>query len=70
MAKGKKVNKVKDSPNTLVLFPEAEAIQKPDITQEDEKPTLEITTLWDYPRQSYGKTPKGDNKFQGEYPST
>lgn len=36
---------------------------------EDEKPPLETTTLWDYPRQSYGKTPKGDNKFQGVTPA-
>jgi DNA modification methylase len=39
------------------------------ITQEDEKPPLETTTLWDYPRQSYGKKPKGDNKFQGVTPA-
>jgi len=69
MGKGNKVNKVKDSPTTLTLFPEAEAIQKPDITQEDEKPLLETTTLWDYPTQSYGKTRKGDNKFQGVTPA-
>lgn len=35
----------------------------------DEKPTLETTTLWDYPKQSYGKKPKGDNKFQGVTPA-
>ncbi|MEM2917363.1 MAG: DNA methyltransferase [Candidatus Bathyarchaeia archaeon] len=36
---------------------------------EDEKPLLEATTLWDYPRQSYGKTPKGDNKYPGVTPA-
>jgi len=36
---------------------------------EEEKPHLETTTLWDYPTQSYGKTPKGDNKFQGVTPA-
>lgn len=36
---------------------------------EDEKPRLESTTLWDYPRQSYGKTPKGDNKYAGVTPA-
>ena len=36
---------------------------------EDEKPPFETTTLWDYPRQSYGKKPKGDNKFQGVTPA-
>lgn len=35
----------------------------------DEKPKLEATTLWDYPKQSYGKTPKGDNKYPGVTPA-
>ena len=35
----------------------------------DEKPPFETTTLWDYPKQSYGRTPKGDNKFQGVTPA-
>lgn len=35
----------------------------------DEKPRLESTTLWDYPRQSYGKTPKGSNKYAGVTPA-
>jgi len=34
-----------------------------------EKPILEATTLWDYPRQSYGKTPKGNNKYPGVTPA-
>lgn len=29
----------------------------------------EATTLWDYPTQSYGKTPKGDNKYPGVTPA-
>lgn len=36
---------------------------------EEEKLQLEATTLWDYPRQSYGKTPKGDNKYPGVTPA-
>jgi DNA modification methylase len=36
---------------------------------ENEKPRLESTTLWDYPRQSYGKTPKGSNKYAGVTPA-
>jgi DNA modification methylase len=36
---------------------------------EAEKPKLEATTLWDYPRQSYGKTPKGNNKYAGVTPA-
>ncbi len=36
---------------------------------ESEKPRLESTTLWDYPKQSYGKTPKGSNKYAGVTPA-
>ena len=35
---------------------------------EEGKPPIEATTLWDYPRQSYGKTPKGNNKYPGVTP--
>ncbi len=35
----------------------------------DEMPPFETTTLWDYPKQSYGKKPKGNNKFQGVTPA-
>ncbi|MGB9627719.1 MAG: DNA methyltransferase [Thermodesulfobacteriota bacterium] len=35
----------------------------------NEKPTLEATTLWDYPKQSYGNTPKGNNKYAGVTPA-
>ena len=38
------------------------------LTKED-KPTLESTTLWDYPTQSYGRTPKGNNKYAGVTPA-
>jgi len=37
--------------------------------EEKEKPPFETTTLWDYPKQSYGKKPKGNNKFQGVTPA-
>lgn len=30
---------------------------------------LQATTLWDFPRQSYGKTKKGDNKYAGVIPA-
>ena len=33
------------------------------------KPRLESTTLWDYPKQSYGSTPKGSNKYAGVTPA-
>ncbi len=38
-------------------------------TVQEEKPPFETTTLWDYPKQSYGKRPKGNNKFQGVTPA-
>jgi len=34
-----------------------------------EKLTLDATTLWDYPKQSYGTTPKGNNKYAGVTPA-
>jgi len=39
------------------------------IIDEDEKPKLETTTLWDYPTQSYGKLSKGNNKYPGVTPA-
>jgi len=36
---------------------------------ESEKPRLESTTHWDYPKQSYGTTPKGSNKYAGVTPA-
>jgi len=36
---------------------------------EEEIPLLESTTLWDFPRQSYGLTPKGDNRYAGVTPA-
>jgi DNA modification methylase len=35
----------------------------------EEIPQLEATTLWDFPKQSYGKTPKGNNKYPGVTPA-
>lgn len=34
-----------------------------------DKPNLEPTTLWDFPRQSYGKFPKGNWQFNGVTPA-
>ena len=36
---------------------------------EVEIPIIEATTLWDFPRQSYGVTKKGDNKYSGVTPA-
>jgi DNA modification methylase len=36
---------------------------------EKEIPIIEATTLWDFPRQSYGITKKGNNKYSGVTPA-
>jgi DNA modification methylase len=38
-------------------------------SQVEKLPKLQPTTLWDFPRQSYGTTPKGDNKYAGVTPA-
>jgi DNA modification methylase len=35
----------------------------------EEIPQLQATTLWDFPKQSYGKTQKGDNNYSGVTPA-
>jgi len=45
----------------------SERIKQIDI--EEEIPLVEATTLWDFPRQSYGLTPKGNNKYHGVTPA-
>jgi DNA modification methylase len=35
----------------------------------EEVPQMQSTTLWDFPRQSYGNTPKGNNKYAGVTPA-
>ncbi|MCK4308019.1 DNA methylase [candidate division WOR-3 bacterium] len=39
------------------------------VKKQDQELILESTTLWDFPKQSYGKKPKGNNKFQGVTPA-
>ncbi|MGM0686911.1 MAG: DNA methyltransferase [Promethearchaeati archaeon] len=36
---------------------------------ETEIPLVEATTLWDFPKQSYGLIPKGNNKYAGVTPA-
>ena len=36
---------------------------------EEEVPLIEATTFWDFPRQSYGLTRKGNNKYAGVTPA-
>jgi len=61
----------KDDITTRLILQEKEKIKKHinerDI--EDEIPLIESTTFWDFPKQSYGLTPKGDNKYPGVTPA-
>ncbi|MDI9386056.1 MAG: DNA methyltransferase [Spirochaetota bacterium] len=36
---------------------------------EDKTLQIQTTTLWDFPTQNYGKTPHGNNKYQGVTPA-
>ena len=40
-----------------------------EIDIEEEIPLVEATTFWDFPKQSYGLTPKGNNKYAGVTPA-
>ncbi len=61
----------KNSSNAELILKEQEKIKarinERDI--EDEIPIIESTTFWDFPKQSYGLTPKGDNKYPGVTPA-
>jgi DNA modification methylase len=58
-----------DSKAWGLLTPDYRKNNKQNAAPEEEKPKLESTTLWDFPRQSYGKTPKGNNKYAGVTPA-
>ncbi|MGC8764589.1 MAG: DNA methyltransferase [Brevinematia bacterium] len=42
---------------------EKKNLTKEQIIDEEYRPIIFSTTLWDYPKQSYGDTPKGNNKY-------
>lgn len=65
---------IKEKSSGYLLNPIQEIIEKikncngqTDI--EEEIPLIEATTFWDFPKQSYGLTPKGDNKYAGVTPA-
>jgi DNA modification methylase len=45
------------------------SLKIPKKNADDNNPRLETTTLWDYPRQNYGKSQKGSNKYAGVTPA-
>jgi len=60
-----------DKDTTLLILNEKEKVDKNknDVDIEEEIPMLEATTMWDFPRQSYGITPKGNNRYPGVTPA-
>ena len=66
-------NVIGNDENTAIkqILKEKEKIKKHmnKIDIEREIPIIESTTCWDFPRQSYGLTPKGDNKYPGVTPA-
>ncbi len=61
-----------DSHNTRELITQEkqrirDSIHKVDV--ETEIPLVEPTTFWDFPKQSYGSTPKGNNRYPGVTPA-
>ena len=63
------------APNSALSNPELWAIEamikerRNEVDIDEEIPIIESTTLWDFPRQSYGLTPKGNNKYPGVTPA-
>ncbi|MBI2857678.1 MAG: DNA methylase [Chloroflexi bacterium] len=60
-----------DDEGSRPLLTELESIihSNAQVDIEDEIPLVEATTFWDFPRQSYGLTPKGNNKYAGVTPA-
>jgi DNA modification methylase len=57
---------VSSQPKSWQLFGQIQRIKEEDT---EEVPQLQATTLWDFPKQNYGKTQKGDNKYAGVTPA-
>ncbi len=62
---------VKNDETVIQIIKEKEEIKKHinEIDIEEEIPLIESTTFWDFPKQSYGLTRKGDNKYPGVTPA-
>lgn len=57
------------SSSALLEEMEKITLSKAALDIESEIPLVETTTFWDFPRQSYGLTPKGNNKYAGVTPA-
>lgn len=65
---------VKDSQGTASDKPISKLMDKlrtnnAEVDIEEEIPIIESTTFWDFPKQSYGLTKKGNNKYPGVTPA-
>ena len=62
---------LRDNSSNGSLFEQLEDIKKSNavVDVEQEIPLIESTTFWDFPKQSYGLTPKGNNKYAGVTPA-
>lgn len=54
-------------PKSWQLLAQTKNAKKTDA--DEELPQMQSTTLWDFPRQSYGATKKGNNKYAGVTPA-
>ena len=61
--------KLKESKDAINKEMEGIKNSKAETDIEEEIPLIEATTFWDFPRQSYGLTPKGNNKYAGVTPA-
>ena len=63
--------KLHEKKSTDPILEQKEMIKKRsgEVDIEEEIPSIEATTLWDFPKQSYGLTLKGDNKYPGVTPA-
>ena len=66
---GKLVRRLRSRLDTLQKSIDREYRKACPEDEDDGKPSVESTTLWDFPSQSYGTTKKGDNGFQGVTPA-
>ncbi len=61
--------KSKESEDAIAKEMEEIKNSKAEVDIEEKIPLIEATTFWDFPKQSYGLTPKGDNKYAGVTPA-
>ena len=64
-------SKLQMNETVRLILEQKEKIRKRinEVDIEEEIPLIEATTFWDFPKQSYGLTPKGDNKYPGVTPA-